>query len=154
MINGLYDAQMDHVPVVALLGQVATTAMNYNSFQELNENPIFADVSVYNRTVMTPESLPHVVDEAIKAAYENKGVAIVTIPVDLGFADIEEEKISNAATHKTGTVLPDEKDVIAALPFIEKAKSLYFTLDKVLVMAFHKSKILQNTFPCQLLLLF
>ena len=122
LINGLYDAQMDHVPVVALLGQVATTAMNYNSFQELNENPIFADVSVYNRTVMTPESLPHVVDEAIKAAYENKGVAIVTIPVDLGFADIEEEKISNAATHKTGTVLPDEKDVIAALPFIEKAK--------------------------------
>lgn len=68
LINGLYDAQMDHVPVVALLGQVATTAMNYNSFQELNENPIFADVSVYNRTVMTPESLPHVVDEAIKAA--------------------------------------------------------------------------------------
>lgn len=70
---------MDHVPLVAFLGQVASTSMNYNSFQELNENPIFADVSVYNRTVMTPQSLPHVVDEAIKAAYEHKGVAIVTI---------------------------------------------------------------------------
>lgn len=69
LINGLYDAQMDHVPVVALLGQVASTSMNYTAFQELNENPIFADVSVYNRTVMTPESLPYVVDEAIKANF-------------------------------------------------------------------------------------
>ncbi|OQO70045.1 pyruvate oxidase [Enterococcus villorum] len=121
LINGLYDAQMDHVPVVALLGQVASTAMNYNSFQELNENPIFADVSVYNRTVMTAQSLPHVVDEAIKAAYEYKGVAIVTIPVDLGFEEIEEEPISTASTHKTGVILPDEKDLLAAIPFIEKA---------------------------------
>ncbi len=56
LINGLYDAQMDHVPLLALLGQVASTAMNYDAFQELNENPMFADVSVYNRTVMTPES--------------------------------------------------------------------------------------------------
>lgn len=122
LINGLYDAQMDHVPFVALLGQVASAAMNYNSFQELNENPIFADVSVYNRTVMTPQSLPHVVDEAIKAAYEHKGVAIVTIPVDLGFAEIEEQDFTTAATHKTGYILPDEKDLLAALPYIEKAK--------------------------------
>lgn len=122
LINGLYDAQMDHVPLVALLGQVASAAMNYNSFQELNENPIFADVSVYNRTVMTPQSLPHVVDEAIKAAYEHKGVAIVTIPVDLGFAEIEEQDFTTAATHKTGYILADEKDLLAALPYIEKAK--------------------------------
>lgn len=122
LINGLYDAQMDHVPLVALLGQVASAAMNYNSFQELNENPIFADVSVYNRTVMTPQSLPHVVDEAIKAAYEHKGVAIVTIPVDLGFAEIEEQDFTTASTHKTGYILPDEKDLLAALPYIEKAK--------------------------------
>ena len=122
LINGLYDAQMDHVPLVALLGQVASAAMNYNSFQELNEIPIFADVSVYNRTVMTPQSLPHVVDEAIKAAYEHKGVAIVTIPVDLGFAEIEEQDFTTAATHKTGYILPDEKDLLAALPYIEKAK--------------------------------
>ena len=53
LINGLYDAQMDNVPVVALLGQVASSSMNYNDFQEMNENPMFADVSIYNRTVMS-----------------------------------------------------------------------------------------------------
>lgn len=122
LINGLYDAQMDHVPVLALLGQVASTAMNYNAFQELNENPMFADVSVYNRTVMTAESLPHVIDEAIKAAYQQKGVAVVTIPVDLGFAEIEETEIATDKNHKTGVLLPDEADLKAALPLIEAAK--------------------------------
>lgn len=121
LINGLYDAQMDHVPVLALLGQVASTAMNYNVFQELNENPMFADVSVYNRTVMTPESLPHVIDEAIKAAYQQKGVAVVTIPVDFGFEEIEEAEIATAKNHKTGVVFPDETDLKAALPLIETA---------------------------------
>lgn len=122
LINGLYDAQMDHVPVVALLGQVASTSMNYTAFQELNENPIFADVSVYNRTVMTPESLPYVVDEAIKAAYAHQGVAVVTIPVDFGFEEIEWQDISNASTYKTGVILPEIEDVKAALPYLEQAQ--------------------------------
>lgn len=122
LINGLYDAQMDNVPVVALLGQVASSSMNYNDFQEMNENPMFADVSIYNRTVMSPESLPHVVDEAIKAAYKFKGVAVVTIPVDYGFADIDEQEIATAKNHKTGVLQPDEDDLRAALPYFEQAK--------------------------------
>ncbi|MGC3088439.1 pyruvate oxidase [Enterococcus faecalis] len=122
LINGLYDAQLDHVPVVALLGQVASTAMNYNSFQELNENPMFADVSVYNRTVMTSESLPHVVDEAIKAAYKYNGVAVVTIPVDYGYAEIDDLEISTAKNHKKGVIQPEEADLKAVLPLIETAK--------------------------------
>lgn len=122
LINGLYDAQMDNVPVVALLGQVASSSMNYNDFQEMNENPMFADVSIYNRTVMSPESLPHVVDEAIKAAYKFKGVAVVTIPVDYGFAEIDEQEIATAKNHKTGVLQPDEDDLRAALPYFEQAK--------------------------------
>lgn len=122
LINGLYDAQMDHVPVLALLGQVASSAMNYNSFQELNENPMFADVSVYNRTVMTPESLPHVVDEAIKAAYKHNGVAVVTIPVDFGFAEIPDTYLSTADNHKIGIITPDSQDIADAVALIEKAE--------------------------------
>ena len=122
LINGLYDAQMDNVPVVALLGQVASSSMNYNDFQEMNENPMFADVSIYNRTVMSPESLPHVVDEAIKAAYKFRGVAVVTIPVDFGFKEIEAQEIATAKNHKTGVILPNEADLKAALPYFEQAK--------------------------------
>ncbi len=62
LLNGLYDAKYDNVPVLALVGQVATGVMNTDYFQEMNENPMFADVAVYNRTVMTAEQMPLVVD--------------------------------------------------------------------------------------------
>jgi len=122
LFNGLYDAQMDHVPVLALIGQVSSKAMNYNSFQELNENPMFVDVSVYNRTVMTPESLPFVIDEAIRRAYEHKGVAVVTIPVDFGFVDIPDVDVSSASSHRKGYPMPDAKDIEAAVKLIEQAE--------------------------------
>lgn len=122
LINGLYDAQMDHVPVLALLGQVATTSMNYHAFQELNENPLFADVSVYNRTVMTAESLPHVVEEAIKAAYQHSGVAVVTIPVDLGFAEIADNYQTTAETRQTSLPQLDETQLQKVLPLIKAAQ--------------------------------
>lgn len=96
LLNGLYDAKHDHMPVLALVGQVPTTLMNTDYFQELNENPIFTDVAVYNRTVMTAEQMPHVVDEAIRQAYKYSGVAVVTIPKDLGWQPIEDNYVSSA----------------------------------------------------------
>ena len=122
LFNGLYDAQMDHVPVLALIGQVSSKAMNYNSFQEMNENPMFTDVSVYNRTVMTPESLPFVIDEAIRRAYEHQGVAVVTIPVDFGLMDIPDMDISTAHNHRSRVLMPDMKDIAEAAKLIEKAE--------------------------------
>lgn len=113
---------MDRVPVLALIGQVSSKAMNYNSFQELNENPMFVDVSVYNRTVMNPESLPFVVDEAIRMAYEYKGVSVVTIPVDFGYADIPAVDVSSAANHRESVPMPDRKDIEAAVALIEAAQ--------------------------------
>lgn len=122
LFNGLYDAQMDHVPVLALVGQVSSKAMNFDSFQELNENPMFADVSVYNRTVMNPESLPFIIDDAIRTAYEHNGVAVVTIPVDYGYADIPAADVSSAANHRRGVPIPDPRDVVAAVSLIEAAE--------------------------------
>lgn len=121
LFNGLYDAQMDHAPVLALIGQVASTAMNYNAFQEMNENPMFADVSVYNRTVMNPESLPFIIDEAIRKAYEYQGVSVVTIPVDYGYVDIPDKNITSAKNHRVATILPDDKDIQEAVRLIEAA---------------------------------
>lgn len=122
LFNGLYDAQMDHAPVLALIGQVASTAMNYNSFQELNENPMFTDVSVYNRTVMNPVTLPFVVDEAIRRAYEHKGVAVVTIPVDFGWVDIPDVDVSSAKNHRKSILMPGPEDIKAAVGLLEAAE--------------------------------
>ncbi|MDR2818504.1 MAG: pyruvate oxidase [Endomicrobium sp.] len=122
LFNGLYDAQLDHAPVLAIIGQVASTAMNYDSFQELNENPMFADVSIYDRTVMTPESLPYIIDEAVRRAYKYKGVAVVTIPVNLGLIDIDEDYFSSAINYRESILMPDSKDISEAVTLILKAK--------------------------------
>ncbi len=122
LFNGLYDAQMDRAPVLAIIGQVSSKAMNRAAFQEMNENPMFTDVSVYNRTVMTPESLPAVVDEAVRRALEHKGVAVVTLPVDFGFADIPDVPASSAACHRTGFPVPDSKDIDVAVKLIAAAR--------------------------------
>lgn len=89
MLNGLYDAKMDNVPVLALVGQVTTQFQNTHFFQELSEVPIFADVAVYNRQVSTAEQIPAVIEDAIKAAYTRRGVAVVILPEDLTGTSIE-----------------------------------------------------------------
>ncbi|WP_203633465.1 pyruvate oxidase [Lacticaseibacillus suibinensis] len=119
LLNGLYDAQWDHVPVLALVGQVPTSAMNTNYFQEMNENPMFADVSVYNRTVMTAEQLPAVIDDAIAQAYAKNGVAVVTIPKDLGWQEIEDNYVSRAGNYQK-PILPEP----SAAKIAEAAKLL------------------------------
>ncbi len=123
LLNGLYDAQYDHVPVLALVGQVPTAAMNTYYFQEMNENPMFADVSVYNRTAMTAEQLPAVVDSAIREAYAKKGVAVVTIPKDLGWQEIEDNYVSSAPLYQQPIMpQPDLKRVDEALAIMTAAK--------------------------------
>ncbi|MFD1484073.1 pyruvate oxidase [Lacticaseibacillus baoqingensis] len=123
LLNGLYDAQYDHVPVLALVGQVPTAAMNTAFFQEMNENPMFADVSVYNRTAMTAQQLPAVVDEAIRQAYEHKGVAVITIPKDLGWQEIDDNYVSSASLYQAPIMPePDLKRVDAALDILKAAK--------------------------------
>lgn len=123
LLNGLYDAKHDHMPVLALVGQVPTTLMNTDYFQELNENPIFTDVAVYNRTVMTAEQMPHVVDEAIRQAYKYSGAAVVTIPKDLGWQPIEDNYVSSANLYQAPILPePDVKQVDEALEILSNAK--------------------------------
>ncbi|MFT8726895.1 MAG: pyruvate oxidase [Liquorilactobacillus ghanensis] len=83
MLNGLYDAKMDHVPVLALLGQVTSKSLNEGYFQEVNTPKLFDDVAVFNRTITSVDNLAEVVDQAVRSAYENKGVAVLTIPDDI-----------------------------------------------------------------------
>ncbi|CAM5505416.1 MULTISPECIES: pyruvate oxidase [Streptomyces] len=130
LLNGLYDARADNVPVLALVGQVPTSLMNTDYFQEMPENPVFDDVAVYNRTVTSPELLPQVVDTAIRTAYAKRGVAVVVIPKDLGWAEIEDDYVSSAGawTQPEWRLEARSEDVARALELITTAERpiLYF----------------------------
>lgn len=89
MLNGLYDAKMDHTPVLALVGQSATGVMNTNFFQEMNQDPIFADVATFHKQVVSAEQIPKVIDEAIRSAYATRSVSVVILPDDLSGQEID-----------------------------------------------------------------
>ncbi|WP_137598016.1 pyruvate oxidase [Paucilactobacillus kaifaensis] len=96
LFNGLYDAKMDHAPVLAIVGQSKTPVMNTNFFQEMNQDPMFVDVAVFHKQVVSADQIPYVVDEAVRAAYAQKGPAVVIIPDDLSGQEIEFEPFKTA----------------------------------------------------------
>jgi pyruvate dehydrogenase (quinone) len=84
LLNGLYDAKLDHVPVVAIVGQTARSAMGGSYQQEVDLLSLFKDVaSDYVQMVTVPEQLPNVLDRAYRVAMTRRAPTAVIIPSDV-----------------------------------------------------------------------
>jgi pyruvate dehydrogenase (quinone) len=84
LLNGLYDAKLDHVPVVAIVGQTNRSAMGGSYQQEVDLLSLFKDVaSEYVQMVTVPEQLPNVLDRAMRTALAERAPAAVIIPADV-----------------------------------------------------------------------
>ncbi|MFJ6087782.1 thiamine pyrophosphate-requiring protein [Streptomyces sp. NPDC092369] len=84
LLNGLYDAKLDHVPVVAIVGQTNRSAMGGSYQQEVDLLSLYKDVaSEYCEMVTVPEQLPNVLDRAMRTAYAKRTVTAVIIPADV-----------------------------------------------------------------------
>ncbi|MEF3112057.1 thiamine pyrophosphate-requiring protein [Streptomyces chrestomyceticus] len=95
LLNGLYDAKLDHVPVVAIVGQTARSAMGGSYQQEVDLMSLYKDVaSEFCEMVTVPEQLPNVIDRAMRTAYAKRTVTAVIIP-----GDVQELEYS-APTHE------------------------------------------------------
>lgn len=129
LINGLYDAAMDNVPVLAILGSKPVRELNMDSFQELNQNPMYESIAVYNRRVTTAEQLPHLVDDAIRTAIAKRGVAVLEVPADFGFTELDADSIYSTPLYSSGLKFKDyksapvdEKDIDEAVELLNQAK--------------------------------
>jgi pyruvate dehydrogenase (quinone) len=90
LLNGLYDAKLDHVPVVAIVGQTNRTAMGGSYQQEVDLVSLFKDVaSDYVQMVTVPEQIPNVIDRAIRVAATRRAPTAVIIPNDVQELDYE-----------------------------------------------------------------
>src|SRR5438045_5596877 len=69
LLNGLYDAKLDHMPVLAITGMQETSVLGTGYQQEVAMDKLYADVAVYNEVVTNPTQLPALVDIAIRTAY-------------------------------------------------------------------------------------
>src|SRR5689334_25424997 len=74
LANGLYDAKLDHVPVLAITGLQESSVLGTAYQQEVALDRLFEDVTEYNQVIMNPAQVPTVVDIAIRTAYARRGV--------------------------------------------------------------------------------
>lgn len=158
LLNGLYDAREDGVPVLALVGEVPQQFMNIDFFQAMDEEPMFADVAVFNRTATNAQGLPGLVDEAIRRAYKYNGVSVITIPKDLAWQDIDNIPVATAKNFRKPMPIPPHQDLIEeAVRLIESAKApmLYFGMgareahDELVEMSEQFKMPLISSFPAK-----
>src|SRR3954451_15801599 len=99
LLNGLYDAKLDHQPVLAIVGQQKRMSLGAGYQQEVDLNTLFKDVSEYVQVCMEPAQARHLIDRAIKLALERRGVATLIFP-----GDVQEEKAASAPPrmHRAG----------------------------------------------------
>jgi pyruvate dehydrogenase (quinone) len=88
LLNGLYDAALDHVPVVAVVGQTSRSALGGSYQQELDLQSLFKDVCHhFVQTAMVPEQFPNLIDRAFRVALSESAPTCVIIPSDLQEVD-------------------------------------------------------------------
>jgi pyruvate dehydrogenase (quinone) len=120
LLNGLYDAKLDHVPVVAIVGQTNRTAMGGSYQQEVDLLSLFKDVaSDYVQMVTVPEQLPNVLDRAMRVAMSRRAPTAIIIPNDVQELAYEPpthafKMVPSSLGLREPTVVPDEDGLIAA----------------------------------------
>ena len=97
LLNGLYDAKLDHQPVLAITGMQETSVLGTGYQQEVQLDRLYEDVAEYDLMVTNPAQLPGVVDIAIRTALARRGVAHLTLPNDIQVADADAEPYPSVA---------------------------------------------------------
>ncbi len=114
LLNGLYDAKLDHVPVVAIVGQTARSAMGGSYQQEVDLLSLFKDVAgQYVQMVTVPEQLPNVLDRAIRIALSRRTPTAIIIPSDVQELEYEPpghefKMVPSSLGASAPTAVPDE----------------------------------------------
>src|SRR4051794_5409358 len=99
LLNGLYDAKLDHQPVVAIVGQQKRMSLGAEYQQEVDLQVLFKDVSEFVQVCMEPAQARHLVDRAVRIAKDRQGVSTLIVP-----NDVQEEKAVESPPREHGAV--------------------------------------------------
>ena len=129
LLNGLYDAKLDQVPVLAITGMTFHDLVHTFSQQDVELDKLFMDVSVYNSRIMDKTHVEPTLDLAIHAAVGHRGVAHVTIPTDIQVMDHGHRSRRNLAHHTSDTParsarVPDQEALREAAAHLNAAHRL------------------------------
>ncbi|HEX3399157.1 MAG TPA: thiamine pyrophosphate-requiring protein [Acetobacteraceae bacterium] len=131
LLNGLYDARLDHQPVLAIVGQQARSALGGQYQQETDLENLFKDVAgAFVQQASTPAQIRHLIDRAMRIASTDRKVTAIILPNDL-----QEEPAVEKPPHRHGTVhsgigaprshlLPDEAELRRAAEMLNDGKKV------------------------------
>ena len=102
LLNGLYDAKLDHQPVVAIVGQQARAALGGDYQQEVDLQVLFKDVAhEYVHVMMEPAQARHLVDRAVRIALDQRTVTCIIVPNDVASMKAEEPPRAHGTVHSS-----------------------------------------------------
>jgi pyruvate dehydrogenase (quinone) len=130
LLNGLYDAQMDHQPVVAIVGQQKTTALGAQYQQEVDLTTLFKDVAHhYVQQCAAPAAARHLVDRAVRIAKAERTVTCIIFPNDVQEMEMEEPPRAHGSTfsgvgYSPPRVVPNDGDLLRAASILNDGKKV------------------------------
>ena len=124
LVNGLYDAKMDHAPVLAITGQVQRPFLGTDYHQEIDLESVLRDVAVFSHRIMTPEQAPRLIARACEEAIAKRGVAHISIPADLAGASVPNADRRPPAQHHRSRSLPPDEDLKHAAELLNDAEKI------------------------------
>jgi pyruvate dehydrogenase (quinone) len=130
LLNGLYDAKMDHAPVLAIVGQSARTAIGGDYQQEVDLSSLFKDVAhEYVHTAMSPQQVRHLVDRAVRIALAERTVTCIILPKDLQEEEYEapahaHDTVHTAVGYSKPRVVPEAEELRHAAEILNAGKKV------------------------------
>ncbi len=131
LLNGLYDAKLDGQPVLAITGLQFHDLLHTWTQQDVELDKLFQDVSVYNTRIMGPQHVENVVELACRTALAYRGVAHVTMPVDMQSEPVDKDIKSkrNVAHHVSDVMalssqMPNERQMARAIEILNAGKKI------------------------------
>jgi pyruvate dehydrogenase (quinone) len=122
LINGLFDANRSRVPVLAIAAQIPGAEIGSTYFQETHPQDLFPECSVYNELVNTPEQLPRLLEIAMRAAVEQRGVAVLVIPGEIFLKDSKGRRKSAPIRQAARVTVPATAELQAAADLLNSAR--------------------------------
>ncbi|MEM3852308.1 MAG: thiamine pyrophosphate-binding protein [Methanomassiliicoccales archaeon] len=111
LLNGLYEAKLSGVPVIAMTGQVDSDLIGTGYFQEVDLIHLFSDVSVYNQRISSAGEAPSVIEAACRNAVARRGVAHLSFPLDIPRMEIPKKVIESSFSYTSTICIPPENDL-------------------------------------------
>jgi pyruvate dehydrogenase (quinone) len=134
LLNGLYDAKMDHAPVLAITGLQHSDLIGTFTQQDVALDKLFMDVANYNERVMNGAHMESVADLAIRTALATRGVSHITIPVDVQVQEVKKGRSERNPVLHTSSV-PAFSEHQPALIDLEHAADILNRGKKIAILA-------------------